>query len=761
MTIELAPDSPIGAATGRRDGRDKVTGAARYAAEFQPEGLLHAVLVTSTVPAGVISAVDTAQAEAMPGVRLVLTHRNAARLYPAPLYPFGAAFQSLLPLQDDKVRFSGQAIGVVVADTPEQAADAATRVRVGYHTAPFISDVGDPRAVSYGAEDCGEIAEAVPNHRRGDAEAALAEAPVTLDATYTSPRLYHCAMELHSTTAAWDADGTLTVWEPTQWVAGAQSVFAAWFGLQPEQVHVIAPYIGGGFGSKGGPQPHAALAIMAARELGRPVKLVLTRPQHFGGISPRPATRNRVRLGADPTGKVTALIYDSLNEVSIDDLYVEPSGGIAAQTYDVPHVTVDYRFVPVNAVTPSSMRAPGEAIGSFALESAMDELAAALDLDPIELRLRNYAERDPISGKPWSGKNLRRAYELGAEAFGWQRRDPRPGSMRDGTELIGWGMAGGSFPTYIHPSAAGARVCGDGTVEVVSGGTDIGTGTYTLLAQVAADVFGIPADSVRVRLGDSSYPEAAVSGGSMLAGSLTPVVHRAASAARDELLHLAAALMGRDVSELRSGGGRVYAADRPEEGLSFAEILARSDRTAVAAERDSFDGISEEERSKFYGTLGLLRLPAAGPYAVYSWSSVFAEVAVDEDLGTIRLRRLVGAFDCGRVLNPVTARSQLLGAMVMAGGAALLEAGVVDAGLGRLANPNLAEYMLPVNADIPDIEVLFIGEPDPHANPLGARGIGEMGMTGTIAAIANAVYHATGRRVRDLPILMEKMLSPR
>ncbi|MFI6530893.1 xanthine dehydrogenase family protein molybdopterin-binding subunit [Nonomuraea sp. NPDC050547] len=756
--IEPAPGSPIGRPTSRRDARDKVTGAARYVAEFRPEGMLHAVLVTSTVPAGTIGAVDTTRAEAMPGVRLVLTHHNSAALAPPPLYPFGAAFQSLLPLQDDKIRFSGQAVGLVVADTVEQATDAAARVRVDYHTAAFVPGASAPGTTSYGAEDCGQIAEAVPNYARGDAEAALAAAPVTLDLTYTTPRHYHCAMELHSTTARWEDDGTLTVWEPTQWTAGTQTVFAAWFKLSLEQVRVISPYVGGGFGSKCGSHPHAALAAMAARELGAPVQLVLTRPQHFTCVSPRPATSNRVRLGAERDGKLTALTYDSVNEVSTDNLYVEPSGGLATLYYDVPHVRVDYRFVPVNAVSPASMRAPGEAVGSFALESAMDELAAALGLDPIELRLRNYTEHDPVTGKPWSGKNLRRAYEAGARAFGWHDRDPRPGNMRRGSELIGWGMAGGSFPTYVHPCAAMVRVQADGGVEVVSGGSDLGTGTYTLLAQTVADVFGVDTDTVRVRLGDSSYPYAACSGGSMLAGSLTPVVHQAATLARDELLTLAAALTGTDAGDLEVSGGRVQQTAQPGTGLSLAEVLGRSGRTVVEGAYDTFTGVSAEDQAKFHGTLGLIRLPTAGPYSVYSWSAVFAEVAVDEDLGTIRLKRLVGAYDCGRVLNPITARSQLMGAMVMATGAALLEAGVVDPGLGRLANPNLAEYMLPVNADIPDIEVLFVGEPDPHANPLGARGIGEMGMTATIAAIANAVHHATGKRVRDLPILMEKML---
>ncbi len=332
--------------------------------------------------------------------------------------------------------------------------------------------------------------------------------------------------------------------------------------------------------------------------------------------------------------------------------------------------------------------------------------------------------------------------------------------MRDGHELIGWGMAGGVFPTYSHPSAATVRVHADAAIEVLSAATDLGTGTYTLLAQAAADVFDVPADTVTVRLGDSSYPDAAVSGGSTLAGSVTPVAHRAAAAVRDELIRLASALIGPDAGELQVSAGRVHPTGRPEQGLSFAELLGAAGRTVVEATHDDFAGIPAQERHDKYGTLALTKLPDAGTHSVHSWSAVFAEVAVDEELGTIRLRRLLGAFDCGRVLNPTTARSQMIGGMIMATGAALLEAVVVDARLGRLANPNLAEYMLPVNADIPDIEVLFVNEPDPYSNPLGSRGIGEMSMTGTIAAIANAVYHATGKRVRDLPILMEKLLSP-
>ncbi|MFI6910342.1 xanthine dehydrogenase family protein molybdopterin-binding subunit [Nonomuraea sp. NPDC050394] len=761
--IDVAADSPIGKATPRRDGHDKVTGAARYTAEFHPEGTLHGVVVTSTIPAGTLTAIDTGQAEAMPGVRAVFTHLNAPALAPVQLFVFGPAYQSFLPLQDDRIRFIGQIIALVVADTFEQATDAASRVHATCQAAPFVPGLHHPDAVSYGAEDCGAMKEAVPDLARGDAEAALAQAPVALDVTYTSPRQYAAAMEPHATVARWEANGTLTVWDTTQWIAGSQAGFAAWFKIPPERVRVITLYLGGGFGSKGAAHPHSALAALAARELGRPVKIVLTRPQQFTCTSPRPAIRQRLRLGAEADGTLTALTHETLSEVSYDDLWVEPCGALSALSYAVPNQRSTYRLVRVNAVTPGALRGPGEAMGSFALESAMDELAVELGIDPIELRLRNYAEHDQVSGKPWSSKNLRQAYEQGAAAFGWDRRPPAPRSTREGHELIGWGMAGVAFPRNAFPTAAGARVRADGGVEVFSAGTDIGTGTYTLLAQVAADVFAITPQEVTVRLGDSSFPESVASGGSMLAGSLTPVAHQAATAVRQELLHLAATLpdsplRGRPAEELAVGHSRVYLAARPETGLNFADILRRAGREQIEAVRDSFGDMTDKDRRDRFGTFTLLRLPAAGTHSVYSWGAVFAEVAVDEDLGTVRLRRLLGAFDCGRILNPATARSQLLGAMVMASGAALLEAAVVDPGPGRLANPNLAEYMLPVNADIPDIDVLFVGEPDPHSNPLGTKGVGETGITGTVAAIANAVHHATGKRVRDLPILMEKML---
>jgi xanthine dehydrogenase YagR molybdenum-binding subunit len=736
--IVLGAGSPVGAPTARVDGWAKVTGAARYGAEYSPDGVVHAVLIQSTVPAGWITGVDTTRALRMPGILAVLTHENAPRLASIGRFPAGAAAQGLTPLQDGRIRFTGQPIGVVVAETLEQATDAARRVQFAYKTEPFVVDDADPNARTVTVDDLGDPLTAVwaEPYSRGAPDDAFSTAPVTVDAVYTSPRQYHITMEPHATVASWGSDGRLTVWEPTQWVVGTQTAFAEWFGLPADNVRVISPYIGGGFGSKGGVQPHAALAAAAAREVGRPVKLVLSRPQTFTGTTPRPATRQHVALAADTDGRLRAVVHEGINETTFDDNYIEPVSLVTRYFYDVANVRTNHRVVPVNAVTPGWMRAPGEALGTFALESAMDELAEAVGLDPVELRLRNYAGLDQESGKPWSTRALREAYTEGGNAFGWHRRDPRPRSMRARRHLIGWGMATGTYPRHWMPAEARVRVNADGTVDIESSGVDIGTGTYTVLAQVAADALGVDVERVTVRLGDTTYPRAPVAGGSALAGSLAPVVHAAAAALRDELDRLAGPTRGTPADILRSAG-----------------------RDSMESMMDSMPpDASDQDRRQGLGSLARFEGPAAGSHSVHSWSAIFAEVRVDEDLGTLRVARLVGAFDCGRVLNPTTARSQLMGGMIMGVGAACLEGARVDRRTAALVNANVADYLIPVNADIPSVEVLFVGEPDPHANPLGSKPVGELGITGTIAAIANAVYHATGRRVRDLPIRLEDLL---
>lgn len=749
----------IGAPVPRIDGSDKVTGEADYTADHNPPGLLYAALVQSTIASGHVRWIDTDSVEVMPGVVAVMTSANVPRVRPAPTFPEGGAGQNLLPLHDERVRFNGQSVAVVLAQTPEVAAEAAGHVRVDYDISEAVTTMDDGARTVSPDEIGGENADAT----RGDPDDALAAAPVRIDETYTTPREYHCAMEPHATLALW-RDDSLTVYEPTQWTEGARDAFASWFGLPREKIRIISPFVGGGFGAKGTVHPHAALAAMAARLVNRPVKLAMTRPQTFMTVGYRPATRQRVVLGADRDGRLRGAIHDCTNETSVYDAYVEAGADTSASLYDVPALRMTQRVVRVNAVTPTWMRAPGEAVGTYALESAMDELAAALNMDPVALRLRNHADRDPDSGKNWSSKALKACYAEGAKRFGWERRNPAPRSMRDGRTLIGWGMATSCFPAYVSPCEARVRVTADGRAVVESGGIDLGTGTYTILAQIAAETLGMSIERVKVRLGDTALPRATVAGGSRLASSLGPVVQNAAAAVRDELIAMvladrASPLHGVRANDLRVADGRVVLARDPTRGDAFGDILRRAGRDSIDVQRDSFPpGTPEAEKAKAFASGAVTRGPASGSHAIRSFGAQFVEVRIDQDLGTVRIGRMVGSFDCGRVLNAATTRSQLMGGMIMGMGQALLEAGHVDRGTGRVVSANLAEYLMPLNADVPDIDVLLVGEPDPYSNALGTKPVGELGITGTAAAVANAVFHATGRRVRDLPITIESLL---
>ncbi|WP_214370861.1 xanthine dehydrogenase family protein molybdopterin-binding subunit [Pseudonocardia sp. H11422] len=547
----------------RADGVTKVTGRADYALEHDPPGVVHAAVVESTIPAGRVLRIDTTTAAGMPGVLRILTHADAPSLRPCPLVPEGAVMESFLPLQDDRIHYSGQPIGLVIAETLEQATEAAHQVRVEYESRPAVADLDDPECTSVGGgaaernghkdahdQDCVQSATTLPpDSERGDPRGALDASVVRVEQVYTTPRETASPLEPLGTIAEWGDDGSLTVWLPSQWVEGAHRALADWFDMSVYKVRVVSPFVGGGFGAKVTAHPDASLAAMAASVLSRPVKLALTRPQTFNGYGPRPAIRQRLALGADTGGRLQALIHAGVNETSFADEYVEGGGGTAKVMYAVPNLSTTQGVVKVNSFTPSWKRAPGEAIGAFALESAMDELAHELGMDPIELRLRNYAEQDPQTQKPWSTRRLREAYEAGARAFGWERRSPEPRSMRDGRQLIGWGMAGGAFPVVQTPAEARVTVLDDGSVEVASSGPDIGTGTYTILAQTTADVVGVPIDRVRVQLGDTSLPGAPVAGVSQIANSLTGAVSRAATAARDELVALA---MDHEQSPLRT-----------------------------------------------------------------------------------------------------------------------------------------------------------------------------------------------------------------
>ncbi|WP_027819952.1 xanthine dehydrogenase family protein molybdopterin-binding subunit [Paraburkholderia bannensis] len=734
----------IGQPVDRIDGMLKVTGAASYASDFPEARLAHAVLVTSTVASGTLASIDARRAQAMPGVLLVMTWQNTMRLPNggrAPLAP--PAGRHLTLLQDNVVRYSNEPVAVVVADTLEHAIDAAQHVNVTYAATPATLDFA--RAKSQAHTPPGQPGRPIDS-LRGNVEAGLREGAVRLDAVYTTPVQFHNPMEPHATMARWDGP-ELTLYDSTQGVSGARTAVAAVFGIPADNVRVIAPFVGGGFGCKGSSWSHVSLCAMAAKQTGRPVRLALARPQMFGPVGSRPRTEQRFSLAAQRDGTLTAIRHDTLSHTSTFEDWTEMSGLVTRMMYATPNLATSHRVVPLNVGTPTFTRAPGETTGSFALESALDELAWQLRMDPIALRLKNYAEVEPQDNKPWSSKALRECYAAGAERFGWSRRVNTPRAMREGNTLIGLGMAGATYPANRSEAAALARILPDGTAMVASGTQDIGTGTYTVMTQVAADALGFPPGRIHFALGDSSLPRAPVSGGSQSAASVSPAVQAAASAARDKLIALAVAdpaspVHGAAAADVTVADGWVVLRADTSRRDPAAAIIARAGGQPIEAQATAKPGAEKQQ------------------YAFHSFGAVFVEVHVDADLGTLRVARIVGAYDVGQVLNAKTARSQLMGGMVWGVSTALHEQGLLDTRTGRFANANFAEYHVPVNADIGDLDVLFVGQPDLRFNALGVRGIGEIGITGVPAAIANAVYHATGVRVRDLPLTLDKVMTP-
>jgi xanthine dehydrogenase YagR molybdenum-binding subunit len=572
---------------------------------------------------------------------------------------------------------------------------------------------------------------------------------------YTTPIEHHNPMEPHATIAEWNGD-RLTLHDATQNVGGVKTTLAKMFGIAPENVVVIDPFLGGGFGCKGSAWSHVGLAALCARAIGRPVKLVLERPQMFGPVGNRPHTEQTLALGADGDARLTAISHATISETSAIEDWVETSSLPARMLYACPNNTSTHRLARLNIATPTFTRAPGEASGNFALESALDELAVAARIDPLELRLRNYAEQDPAKGRPWSSKSLRECYALGAERFGWRRRAAVPGARRDGRWRLGYGMATAAYPANRSPADAMVRLLPDGSAIVRSATHDLGTGTYTVMSQVAADAIGIPVDKVRFELGDSRYPKAPGAGGSQSAASVAPAVQAAGLAMRHKLIELAIAdprsfAYGSEPAQITVADGWVRSSasalpsGRPiaavSGGESIAALLARNGGAALETTGDAQPG------------------PERDQYSMHSFGAVFAEVRVDAELGIVRVPRITAAYGVGNLLNAKTAHSQLLGGIVWGVGMALLEESVRDARDGRIVNGNLAEYHVPVNADIGTIDISFVAETDPHINPLGAKGIGEIGITGVPAAIGNAVYNATGKRVRDLPITLDKLMS--
>jgi xanthine dehydrogenase YagR molybdenum-binding subunit len=734
----------------RVDGRLKVTGAAPYAAEVEVADVAHAFLVTSPVATGRITGIATAEARKLPGVLAILTHENAPRLPPQPGIKDKPSLTDrvLQLLQSDRVLYSNQPVALVVADTLDRARHAAQRITVQIARAPVDVEFAEPRATlekptQPKSSEPSQIKP--PDITRGDPAAGLAAAELRLSETYATPWETHNPMEMHATTAVWQDPEHLTIYDSTQGIFEVRRKLAATLGLAKENVRVISKYVGGGFGSKGSCWSHVVLAALAARQVRRPVKLMLTRPQMFGPVGGRPATSQRVTLGARKDGTLTLIRHESRSGTSRFDEFVEHVTAPTRALYACPNVFTSERLVRLDIGTPQFMRAPGESSGSFALESAMDELAYALNMDPLQLRLRNHADHDPETGKPWSSKSLKTCYQQAADRFGWARRDPKPGSMRDGDTLIGWGMATATYPASQRPAAAHATLRPDGTALVKAGSQDIGTGTYTIMTQIAADALELPIERVHFDLGDTEMPETPTSGGSATAASVGSAVRRACLALRDKLADLlrgesASPLHDIPAGELAFAGDRLVHKKSASRGEPLAALFKRHGLTALDAE---FKSQTAESR-KQYGTR--------------SFGAQFVEVRVDPGLGQIRTSRVVSAFAAGRILNAKTARSQYLGGIVWGLSMGLHEQTVYDRRNGRIMNADFAEYHVPVNLDVPDIDVIFVDEHDPHVNEIGVKGIGEIGITGVAAALANAVFHATGKRIRDLPITLDKLL---
>ncbi|MFL5577151.1 MAG: xanthine dehydrogenase family protein molybdopterin-binding subunit, partial [Gemmatimonadaceae bacterium] len=718
----------IGQPVDRVDGPRKVTGAARYSAEIALPHMAHAVLVGAPVPSGRVGAVDTREAERADGVLAVLTHRNLPKVAAQPpLFPslFGHAApgETFFPMQDESVHYAGQPVAMVIADTLERAQHAATLLRVTYEQAPSTTTVDQGRDRAYEPERI--FGGLVPGRMaRGDVEAGLAEAAVRVEATYHFAANHHNPIEASATTAVWD-DGAVTLYDSTMGITATRLTAAALLGLSPTRVRVITHFVGGAFGCKAMVWPHVTLAALAAREVGRPVKLALTREQMFASCGHREEQEQYVALGATREGRLTALRHRKLSPTSPFDDWAEPSIGTVAQTYACPSHEGVYRLIRANTMTPTFTRAPGDATGMFALECAMDELAYAVGLDPLELRLRNHADVDPVSGNPWSSKGLKECYQRGAERIGWQERNPAPRSTRDGHWLLGLGMATAAYPVPafpgLQPQRALARLYADGSAVVQCGTQEFGTGVATVMTQVAADGLGLPLDRVRFELGDTELPNSSSAVGSAGSGLVSGAVHAAATALRDQLIARAIAdgkspLHGADPGAVVVRDGRMALRDRPEIGETYGELLKRN-------------FLEEADAPGSWNPVG-----ADTGYAQVTFGAQFAEVAVDADLGLVRVRRMIGAFAPGRVLNPKTARSQLMGGMLWGLGHALLEGTYMDSRYGRWANASLGDYLVPVNADAPDVEVELLEVRDDVVNPLGVKGVGEIGMVGAAAA---------------------------
>jgi xanthine dehydrogenase YagR molybdenum-binding subunit len=740
--------SNIGQPLTRRDGMLKVMGAAKYAADHHPPGMLYAVLAVSSIARGRVAFLNVAAAKAHRGVVEVITPANRPALAQDPDEKSNPFMFRLDLLQNDRVRYAGQPIAVVIAETLEAATEGAALLAPRYEIEP--ARVGLDATDSFVPLAVGPGFPAQMQH--GDVEAELAAAERTITQTYETAAQYHNPMEPHAIVAAWDGD-TLSIDTPSQGLAMAQGRLAGLFGIAPDNIHIRSPFLGGGFGCKGlmsGPQ---VLGVVAARAVGRPVKLVLRRDQMFGPVGHRAPTRQTLRLGTDGDGALVALDHRTKTMSSTFDDFFEPASDISHTLYASTAIATSHEAVRADIGTPLFMRAPGEASGSIALESAIDEMAQACGMDPLAFRLKNYAEVEPISGKPFSSKALRECYRQGAERFGWGRRPLAPRQMRDRDGLlVGWGVGTATFPAIMFAAQAKAVLRRDGGGIMEIGAHDMGQGASTALAQIAADGLGLDLDQLEFRSGTTDLPDAGIAGGSSHTATAGMAIHNAGADVIARLADLAtnderSPLYGAGNAGVIARSGRLVRRDDPSLGESYADILRRA-------------GLAQIDGRGTAGNPNLMEAHAQSDYAKHAHGAVFAEVKVDPDLGQTRVTRLVGAFAAGRIINPRLVRSQLYGGMIWGVSFALHEQAVVDVGSGRSMNANLAEYHVPVNADVPSVEAILVEEHDPHVNALGIKGVGEIGITGTAGAVANAVWHASGIRVRKFPITLDRLIEP-
>lgn len=708
----------IGQPLTRVEGKAKVTGTATYAAEFVRPKLAYGMLIQSAIANGQVETLDISQAKAAPGVIAILTRENAPQFkpYPDDLTKKGAPGENRVPLQDDQIHYAGQHLGVIVAESFEEAVHATSLVRITYHSQSPLVFTNDQNAQRDAAKPETFIGREKLQVKRGDVDAPLASAAHKIDAIYSTPIENHNPIETYSTTAEWEAADRLLIHESTRGIKQLQRIVSNAFGLPRENVRIICPYVGGAFGSKGFQWSHTLLTAAAAQLAQRPVKLTFTRAQMFDSAGQRARTEQRFTMAADRAGKLLALRHATTTHCSPISEYPEPCGNMSRMLYSCANIDVSHRLVRLNLTSPCPMRAPGECPGVYALECAMDDLAHEAGIDPLEFRLRNYADKDEHENRPWSMKNLRECYERGAKKFGWSKRNPKPSSMRapDGSQ-IGLGMATAIYPAGQQKAGATASLDKTGIVTVRSACHEIGTGTYTAMSQFAADTLDLPIDKIHFELGDSEFPEAPNNGGSWQTASIAPPVIRAC----EDLKKQVASRFGHWPNE--------------------SEVATLSEPIQATANLDP----NKDEREKF---------------SFFSYGAIFVEVQVDV-FGQTRIKRTVGVYDVGRMINPRLARSQIVGGLIFGFSTALMEATIPDAPTGRVVNPNLAEYHVAVHADTPPIfDIDFIGKPDPHMPDLGARGIGEIGIVGSPAAVANAIFHATGKRIRDLPITPDKLI---